>query len=164
MAADSSPFSHLSRKSHYYDVFLNFMGEDTRRTFTDHLFAALERQNLHTFRDDAKLRRGENISDELLTAIQDSKVSIVVFSRNYPTSKWCLDELEQIMECRRSTKQMVLPVFYDVDPSDVLALDGCYAEALAHHERCCKKVEAWKAALFEAANLSGYDFTNSADR
>ena len=80
-----------------YDVFLSFRGEDTRYKFTDHLYAALRNRSIRTFRDD-KLKRGEEIAPELLKVIEESRLSIVVFSENYASSRWCLDELVKIME------------------------------------------------------------------
>ena len=100
-----------------YDVFLSFR-EDTRLSFTDHLYTALDRARVHTFRDN-KIPRGEEISSQLLEAIHGSEISIVVFSKGYATSTWCLEELANIMECRDKKGQVVLPVFYDIDPSDV---------------------------------------------
>ncbi|KAL4381608.1 hypothetical protein AHAS_Ahas04G0150500 [Arachis hypogaea] len=51
-------------------------------------------------------------------AIEDSRISIVVFSKSYGNSTWWLKELEKIMECRSSKGQKVVPVFYGVDPSE----------------------------------------------
>jgi hypothetical protein len=115
----ASSSSHSSSKPWIYDVFLSFRGEDTRKNFTDHLYFAFKDAGINTFRDDNELRRGEDISTELLQAIQKSRISVIVFSRNYANSRWCLEELVKIMECRRSFRQLVFPIFYDVDPSDV---------------------------------------------
>ncbi|CAL5425400.1 unnamed protein product [Camellia sinensis] len=155
----SSSSSTAQRK---YDVFLSFSGIDTRLKFTSHLFAALERHGFYTFRDDTKLNRGEHIGSELLKAIEESSISIIVFSKNYAMSRWCLDELVQIMKCRKTFNQIILPIFYDVDPSDVRGQKGSLAEAFAKHEEHFRKsldckVEKWRAALTEAANLSGWD-------
>lgn len=153
-----------------YDVFLSFRGEDTRKNFTDHLYSALVRHGFYTFRDDEKLERGEEIGPILLKAIQGSRLSVIVFSRDYAASRWCLDELVKIMECRRTLEHLVVPVFYDVDPSDVRAQRGSFAEAFGKHEERYKssgsegnKVERWRAALTEAANLSGWHLQNVAD-
>ncbi|KAL7164052.1 hypothetical protein ACSBR2_040041 [Camellia fascicularis] len=148
-----------------HDVFLSFSGVDTRKNFTGHLLAALEQNGFHTFRDDTKLNKGEDIGSELLKAIESSRISLIVFSKNYAASRWCLDELVKIMECRKTFQQIVLPIFYDVDPSDVRAQKGSVAEAFAKHEEHFKngsngKVEKWRAALTEAANLSGWDLKN----
>jgi hypothetical protein len=115
----TSSSSSLPRQKYEYEVFLSFSGKDTRKTFTDHLYAALARKGIRTFRDDKKLERGKPISHELLKAIEESRFSIIILSRNYASSTWCLDELAKIVECMKQKSLTVLPVFYDVDPSDV---------------------------------------------
>ncbi|KAM7481988.1 hypothetical protein LguiB_006571 [Lonicera macranthoides] len=102
-----------------YQVFLSFRGEDTRKTFTDHLYTALIQAGLHTFRDDDEIERGKGLESALHKAIQESRISIIVFSKNYASSKWCLNEVAMIFEWSNSSSgHEVLPVFYDVDPSD----------------------------------------------
>ena len=82
-----------------------------------YLNGTLRSKGINTFMDD-KLPRGEQISIELLKAIESSSISIIVFSKNFPYSTWCLDELIKIIECKKRG-QIVLPIFYKVDPSDV---------------------------------------------
>ncbi|XP_062019860.1 TMV resistance protein N-like [Rosa rugosa] len=160
----SSSFSSVpfSTSSYTHDVFLSFRGEDTRYGFTGHLNRYLVHRGINTFIDD-ELTRGEEISEALLQAIEVSKLSLVVFSENYASSKWCLDELVHILECRRSKNQMVRPIFYKVNPSDVRHQRGKFGEALAEHERIFEgemdKVLRWRAALSEAANLTGWPFS-----
>ncbi|CAL5417656.1 unnamed protein product [Camellia sinensis] len=160
--------SSSSTQPHWsYDVFLSFRGEDTRKNFTDHLYEALVQAGIHTFRDDDELPRGREISSELLKSIEGSKISIVVFSRNYASSRWCLDELVKIIECKKTIGQLVLPVFYDVDPSHVRHQTGYFGEAFGRHEKHfadeMEKVEVRRAALSEVANLSGWDLQNVAN-
>ncbi|XP_031270525.1 disease resistance-like protein DSC1 [Pistacia vera] len=142
-----------------YDVFLSFRGEDTRNGFTSHLNAALCWKKIITFID-YELRRGDEISSSLLKAIEGSKISIVIFSKDYASSRWCLEELVKIMDCRKMHGQIVIPVFYHVYPSDVRKQSGTYGDAFANHEvRYRQKEEMlqrWRSALTDAANLSGY--------
>ncbi|KAM5548623.1 disease resistance protein RPV1 [Rosa sericea] len=162
----SSSFSSVPfpTRSYTHDVFLSFRGEDTRSGFTGHLYRSLDDRGIKTFIDD-KLPRGEEISQELLRAIEGSKLSLIVFSENYAFSKWCLDELVHILGCRRSKNQMVRPIFYKVDPSDVRHQRGKFGEAVAEHELRFKddmdKVLRWRAALSEAANLAGWHFSGT---
>ncbi|XP_008227563.2 PREDICTED: TMV resistance protein N-like [Prunus mume] len=155
-SSSSAPFT----KSWKYHVVLSFRGEDTRHNFTDHLYSALCQQGINTFRDDDELIRGEEISSALFTAIEESKISVVVFSKNYASSKWCLDELVKILDCKKSKQQLVIPVFYKVNPSDVRNQRGSFGDALANME--CKykenmqKVNKWRAALSQVAALSGF--------
>ncbi|XP_030934007.1 TMV resistance protein N-like isoform X1 [Quercus lobata] len=140
------------------DVFLSFRGEDTRNNFTDHLYTALQRSGISTFRDNEKLERGKSIAPELLKAIEESRFAIVILSRNYASSTWCLDELAKIIQCMKENEMTVLPIFYKVDPSDVRNQKGTFSQAFAKHEKRLKgntkKVQTWRAALSEVANLS----------
>ena len=73
-----------------YDVFVSFRGADTCNNFTDHLFVALQRKGIITFKDEKTLKKGEPIAPELSQAIEGSWVLVVIFSKNYATSTWCL--------------------------------------------------------------------------
>ena len=147
-----------------YDVFLSFRGEDTRNSFTDHLYVALKQRGIVTFRDEEKLEKGKSIAPELLKAIEESRFVIVVLSKNYASSTWCLDELVKIIECMREMKTIVLPIFYDVDPSNVRKQTGTFVKAFSEHEErfkgCVKKVQTWRDALTEVANLNGWHLLN----
>ncbi|TQD70361.1 hypothetical protein C1H46_044103 [Malus baccata] len=153
----SSSFS--STPSWTYDVFLSFRGEDTRTNFTDHLYHTLDRHGINTFIDHRELRSGEEISPSLLKAIRESRISVIIFSEKYASSRWCLDELVHILECRKSKGQMTRPIFYKVDPSDVRHQKNSYGAAFADHsckyENDPEKVQRWRTALTEAANLKG---------
>ncbi|XP_050138789.1 disease resistance protein RPV1-like [Malus sylvestris] len=155
MAASSS-----SSSSWKYDVFLNFRGEDTRKIFVGHLYRALDQKAINTFIDAEKLRKGNDLS-ELLSAIEESRISIVVFSQNYASSTWCLKELVKILACMDTKKHIVVPIFYQVDPSEVRKLKRSFAEAFDQHERESsaemEEVKSWRSALTRATNLSGWD-------
>ena len=155
--------SYSSLPKWEYDAFLSFRGEDTRNNFTDHLYAALDQKGIKTFRDDERLERGKRISMELLNAIEKSRFAIIVISRNYASSSWCLDEFVKIVEWKEETRLTVLPVFYGVDPSDVRNQRDSFAEAFAKHEELIKnkeRLQSWKAALTQVANLAGWDTRN----
>lgn len=142
-----------------FDVFINFRGKDTRGNFTDYLYHCLVDSGINAFMDSKKLRAGAEISVELLNAIRGSRVSVVVFSKHYADSRWCLDELEEIMECHKTVGQIVMPVFIDVYPTHVRNQIGSFGETFAQHENKfnCNKIEKWKSALKEASMKVGWD-------
>ena len=160
--ADASSSSSSSQRK--FNVFLSFRGDDTRNNFTAHLYDALCQKGINTFIDNDELKRGEVISSALVTAIENSMFSIIVLSENYASSRWCLEELVKILECKENKGQTVLPIFYHVDPSDVRKQRGKFGEALAKHEENMKenmeRVKIWRDALTQVANLSGWDTKN----
>lgn len=166
MAVTTKPgiLSHSSSSSYgRWDVYLSFLGEDTRKNFISHLYAALVQAGIRTFREDDE---DLDVAPELLDVVQGSKMSIVVFSKNYASSAWCLDELVQLVKCKRSTRrQLVIPVYYDVEPSEVRYQTGRFGDAFEKHSKHfvgeMDMVDRWRAALTEVVNLSGFDLNNS---
>ncbi|OWM77977.1 hypothetical protein CDL15_Pgr018546 [Punica granatum] len=64
----------------------------------------------------------------LLEAIRGSRIALVLFTTHYSNSRWCLDELVEIMNCDgqlyRDHGHMVVPIFFDVEPTDVRMRQG----------------------------------------
>ncbi|GJV18209.1 NB-ARC domains-containing protein [Tanacetum coccineum] len=126
----------------------------------DHLFNDFEQKGIHAFRDNNDLPRGEYISPQLYKAIEESRVLIVIFSKDYASSSWCLRELVKILECKKieNPKYEVRIIFYDVKPNVVRKQTGSYAEAFAQHDVLNRaEVGKWKEALCVASDLSGFD-------
>ncbi|KAG4177284.1 hypothetical protein ERO13_A11G301500v2 [Gossypium hirsutum] len=161
-----STSSSISKKK--YDVFLSFRGEDTRKNFTDHLYEALKRSGIVTFRDDPKLEAGEEIAPELFNAIQQSWCSVIVFSETYAFafSGWCLEELAEIVK-QKNMGHKVFPIFYNVDHSDLRKQKEKVEEAFAKHEERYKedrdKIQRWRNALTQVANIKGWHLNNRAN-
>ncbi|RHN52362.1 putative TIR domain, winged helix-turn-helix DNA-binding domain-containing protein [Medicago truncatula] len=149
-----------------YQVFLSFRGADTRYEFTGNLYKALTDKGIHTFFDDRELQRGDKIEQSLNNAIEESRIFIPVFSANYASSSFCLDELVHIIRVYKEKGRLVLPVFYGVDPGDIRHQRGSYAIHLTKHEKRfgnnkenMEKLLQWKKALKQAADLSGFHFS-----
>ena len=161
MTLASSSSHHASLKK--YDVFISFRGEDTRAGFISHLYKALRREHIHTYIDNL-IEKGDQVWAELVKAMKQSTLFLVVFSENYASSTWCLNELVQIMECSNKNEDdnvVVIPVFYHVEPSQVRKQTGSYGTALAKHKKQGndREMQNWKNALVQAADLSGFHST-----
>ncbi|KAK9080139.1 hypothetical protein SSX86_001814 [Deinandra increscens subsp. villosa] len=152
---------------HAYDVFMSFRGDDTRTGFTSHLYDALTRNDITTYKDDKKLELGKPVASELLEAIETSRTAIVVLSSRFATSNWCLEEIAKIADCMKRGKLTVIPVFYHVSPSDVRHQSNCFEQGFAKHEVnpeiAPQKVDTWRAAFREVGAISGLHVTQYRD-
>ncbi|XP_030513692.1 disease resistance protein RUN1-like [Rhodamnia argentea] len=110
-------YKHLNKKkASNYDVFLSFCDDDAPKSFADRLYNGLAAAGICVFRDDDWPRPREKIGPDLVQAIKNSKISLPILSPKYASSRRCLDELVQIMECRNdSSGHIVLPVFYGAE-------------------------------------------------
>ncbi|KAL5147607.1 Toll/interleukin-1 receptor-like protein [Glycine soja] len=120
-----------------YGAFMSFRGTETCYDIAASLYKALLREGVHTFNDDQSLNIGEPIQPALYNAIEGSRVFYVVISKGYASSIGCLQELARICYCVETSPRRVLPIFYDVDPS-----------------------ERWREALTRVANRSGWVIGN----
>lgn len=141
-----------------FDVFLSFRGKDTRRIFISFLYKELIRMSIRTFKDDIELKSGRRISSDLLVAIEDSKIAVVVVSKNYPASPWCLQELVKIMDVEKKGSLIVMPIFYNVEPSHVRRQVEKVADQFSKHEERENNdtVVSWRQALTNLASISGH--------
>ena len=119
-------------------------------------------RTVKTFIDDG-IPRGEKISVELIKAIRSSMISIIVFSENYASSTWCVDELIKIIKCKKNGQIVkVIPIFYKVNPTEVRHQKGKFGEHLKEHEKKIednmKKVQKWRKALTKASNFTGHHY------
>ncbi|KFK33053.1 hypothetical protein AALP_AA6G324000 [Arabis alpina] len=159
--ASSSSSSHIMRR---YHVFPSFHGPDVRRVFLSHLHNLFARKGITTFKDQ-EIERGHTIGPELVQAIRESRISVVVLSKNYASSSWCLDELVEILNCKEDLGQIVMTIFYHVDPSDVRKQSGDFGSGF--EKTCQGKTEEvkqkWIEALAHVATIAGEHSLNWVD-
>ncbi|KAK3430278.1 hypothetical protein EUGRSUZ_E01810 [Eucalyptus grandis] len=151
-----------------YEVFLSFRGPDTCNDITDYLHTSMIDAGIRAYIDDEELRIGEEISGQLLQAIEQSKISIPIFSKGYADSTWCLRELVKMVESKNTRRHKIMPIFYNVAPSEVKYQTDHYGNAIVSHAN--KKrfddetIDNWKAALNEVGALQGWDFQSMPNR
>ncbi|KAL8262640.1 hypothetical protein R6Q59_023989 [Mikania micrantha] len=161
---------HHHNLTYDYDVFLSFRSKDTRNDFTYHLYNALLDSGIITFLNDEEIETREPLKPELESAIRSSKASVIILSKNYASSTWCLDELVLILHQKSICKQYVIPIFYHVEPTHARKLHNSFKEAMADHKQkmeaetdaekrsqFAKKMESWKMALTQVSDLKGRD-------
>jgi len=94
-----------------YNVFLSFCAQD-EGYFLSSLEEALSLEaGIDVFGVIKRFQHGER-AESVLNVIQDCKIAIVLFSKNYTDSSSCIQELEKITQCCQTSDFVVLPVFY----------------------------------------------------
>ncbi|KAL1225324.1 Disease resistance protein RML1B [Cardamine amara subsp. amara] len=158
MSLMASP-SSFSSSNYKFNVFVSFHGPDVRKTFLSHMRKQFNYNGITMF-NDQEIERSATIAPSLTEAIKESRISIVILSKKYASSSWCLDELLEILECKESMGQIVMTIFYGVDPSDVRKQIGDFG--IDFNETCaCKKDEErqkWSEALNKVGHIAGEDF------
>ncbi|KAL4203237.1 hypothetical protein AMTRI_Chr01g103010 [Amborella trichopoda] len=139
-------------------VFLNFCDQDTGNTFTAHLSKSLIDSGITNFFFSHTRKQPSDIQ----RAIEECEVFIAIFSCNYASSFFCLDQLSYLLKLPRRVP--ILPVFYNVEPSDVGRQKGPFEGAFEDHKNnnCFDEETLQKSrnGLNEVAEFSGWDMKN----
>ena len=106
----------LSLATLMYDVVINYNGEDIQRKFVSHLDSALSAVAFTTFLHHPNAHNPIHFQQPILNLC---RVAIVVFTKSYSQSAWCLLRLHQIIKWHQTYSQHLLPVCYEIEPSDV---------------------------------------------
>ncbi|XP_027908441.1 TMV resistance protein N-like isoform X2 [Vigna unguiculata] len=147
-----------------YDVLINFTGDDIHRKFVSHLDSVLTSVGISTFLHHQNSVKATHIQQPIL---KNCRVAIVVFTQTYSQSAWCLNQLQQIIKWHETYLRHVLPVYYEIQPSDVRLQKGDFGKALkatAQQTFSGQQLEdamsRWSYALTKAANFFGWDENN----
>lgn len=157
MAASSSGIGWKSTRP---QVFINFRGQELRRGFIGFLEPALKNENINVFIDELELR-GRDLQN-LFVRIKESKIALVIFSKDYANSEWCLDELAKIKECMDLGNLYVIPIFYKIEPSVVKHLQGYFGESFmnlqSRYTHDLDRTRKWEEALASVPQKFGLPF------
>lgn len=129
----SSDFESVPNRLLLRAVYI-YCEETLQHTFASHLSVDFRRKRIAAFVN----------CDRNPDAAEGASASVVVFSESSSTS--CLDKLVTVLQCRRKTGQVVVPVFYGVSPSDVAVPEHGSADW----------IREWSRALQELRDLPSH--------
>ncbi|KAG0586578.1 hypothetical protein KC19_2G101200 [Ceratodon purpureus] len=157
MEARSSDPSHGAAefKPHQYNVFINHRGPDVKKTFVAHLNAALRRDGFRPFLDAKDIGQGRHVFKSIDKALKGACVHVAIFSKRYAESKYCLNELSDMLR----SGQVILPVFYGVNPDDLRWTENePFKKGFEKHLKRgrTEEIRKWKDALREVSDYRGF--------
>ncbi|KAJ4871948.1 Disease resistance protein (TIR-NBS class) [Raphanus sativus] len=155
-----APPSSLPR-NRIHQVFPSFHGGDVRTNFLSHVLKDFTSKGIDLFID-SDIQRSKSIGPALIEAIRGSRIAIVLLSKNYASSTWCLNELFEIINYREEFGHTVIPIFYQVNPSDIKKQKSYFGKVFRKTCRGKRKeeIQRWKHALTVVAQIEGYHSAN----
>ncbi|XP_059075657.1 disease resistance protein Roq1 isoform X2 [Cryptomeria japonica] len=146
-----------------FDVFINHRGPDSKTTLAQQLYDSLQEAGIRAYLDAPETELGDPISSAIRNAISSAAVHIAILSPQYAESPWCLAELALMFQ----TKARIIPLFYDVQPSDFRYIKNGVAEAFSKHEEKGRypthDIQQWKECLQNVSSIKGYEFRQQND-
>ncbi|KAH7428288.1 hypothetical protein KP509_10G085000 [Ceratopteris richardii] len=146
-----------------YNVFICYVGQDTKRNMVSVLRGRLHFMGITCF-DNYEMNHEPEINPHIEEAITKSKVYVISFTKNFASSKRCLEEARLIMNMQRSsstssTTRTVIPIFYDVQPCEVR-----HQPENSEYHKCretgstVQEGESWSESLCELSKIKGCEF------
>ncbi|KAK3433566.1 hypothetical protein EUGRSUZ_D01450 [Eucalyptus grandis] len=144
-----SAYGYFSEKKRG-EVFLTFH-PDTRPGFAAYLYGSLVGAGIRVLRDDHPYLIGTHVNQGILNAIHHCKILIPILSENFASSQWCLDNLAEMVDCKRKKGQKILTIFYKVKFSDVKNISGSFGKNMLEHKEKVRPLVygRWEEALDE---------------
>jgi len=139
-----------------------------KKGFAGHLYHRLRSHGIRVFLDKQEMQEGDNLTSQIIGAINTASVHVAIFSENYAESNWCLKELVLMLESSKSGAT-IIPVFHGVKPADLRWTQGEYrGYAQGLHKLKVKTdkgkrrydpdtIEEWRRALSRVADISGFE-------
>ncbi|XP_056159854.1 uncharacterized protein LOC115667482 [Syzygium oleosum] len=142
-----------------WQVFLAFRSSDTRYGFGVYLYISLVAAGIRVFSDHDPSLIGTDVAHEILNAFDHCKISIPILSENYASSRWCLDDLAEMVERKRTKGQKVLPIFYKVKPSHVRDISYRFKADMLQHKEPFDGItyERWEQAPKKVGSFKGWE-------
>ncbi|KAM7481638.1 hypothetical protein LguiB_006221 [Lonicera macranthoides] len=130
-----------------YDVFFSSSDHDDDQVFTNSFYEAL---------DVAGIRVYGNKDESGVAPAEMSRMAIIFLSKNYLSSKSCLDELVMILKSKIIFGHLIFSIFCDVGPSELEEQMGCFSEpssSFGKDEKSRDMIKEWREALRQACRF-----------
>ncbi len=138
-----------------YDVFLSHRGPDTKKDFVSFLDKDLKDVGVQPFFDKYDIGRGEDSWECIEGVLRRTPIALVIFSKGFAGSEWCLRELHVIFETPGIT---MIPIFYKVHPSDLCNPEKVGFGRIKRRNFEKRIVEEWRADLRKASTIDGWEY------
>lgn len=113
-----------------YDVFISHASED-KEDFVRPLAEELRKRGYRVWYDEFSLNWGDSLSSSIDKGISQSKLGIIVLSRNFFQKRWTKRELEGFVSKEGTNGKVILPIWHQVSKKEVSDFSPILADKLA---------------------------------
>ncbi|KAL4197726.1 hypothetical protein AMTRI_Chr04g252550 [Amborella trichopoda] len=147
-----------------YDAFISHRGSELKK-LAEKIHGDLSGLGVSSFVDSREIRKGENLSGVIVEAIRASSIWLVLLSKGFAESPWCLDEVRMMVDERENgeSKGILIPVYYNVGPDDLRDVNrGPFKKAFRMHRKSkdysLETIAKWEEVLKQVAEIWGPTF------
>jgi toll-like receptor 13 len=113
---------YTDNEDYIYDAFISYANENLRFIF-DPIVPGLENRGLRLCLHDRDFLPGDNIADNIIRAIRNSKTTVIVLSADFLKSEWCLYEFNmarmESIYSRAGSNCLLVVMYEDVSDRDM---------------------------------------------
>ena len=113
-----------------FDLFISYAGED-RDAFVRPLADKLARFGVRVWFDDFALSVGDSLSGAIDRGLSSSSYGLVVLSQSFLGKGWPEYELRSLLAREVGQEKVILPIWHDLDRSDLLKFSPFLADKVA---------------------------------
>jgi len=123
-------------KEYTYNAFISYRHTDHDKAIADKLQRLLEAytpptsivarrgfKKFRVFRDEAELPTSNNLSEDIKTALENSRFLIVLCSKTTRESRWCMEEIRYFKELHNGKTDNIITVLTEGEPSEVFPIE-----------------------------------------
>jgi hypothetical protein len=126
----SSPPTETTLPAPRYDVFVCHATED--KTFVEPLVSAVKGAGITVWYDSDMMGWGDDLRASIDRGLDASRYGIVVFSKAFlKARRWTAYELNGLLAKERNGVKVVLPIWHDIGPEDLLQYSPALVDRLA---------------------------------
>lgn len=115
-----------------HDVFISYASED-RQDAARPLAHALRRRGVKVWYDEFELKAGDSLLIKIDKGLIDSRLGIVIVSRNFIRQRWTDQELNGILTSAVSGAQILLPIWHNIAKKEAIDYSLAFADKLVRN-------------------------------
>lgn len=134
----------MGQSLRHYHVFISYRHNDRDKRIAEELQKRLEKYKvrnpktgrmewLTVFRDQSELPTSNDLGRDIETALEASDYLVIICSRDYRKSIWCMRELSYFRSLHGNSNAQILPIITEGEPEECFPPEICFREEFIYN-------------------------------